>query len=115
MASLLTGLASHAKAQGLVPAPGQGLGSSVLPLMRGEAVERAGCDSNDRDGNGDGVIDVDDHTSSSSSSPSAHLSVLCRTPDQVTAACSVPWLNEITLDFLEVHGLRDAVKAVKER
>ena len=30
-------------------------------------------------------------------------SVLCRTPAQVTAACAVPWLPEIVLDFLEVR------------
>ena len=42
------------------------------------------------------------------------LSVLCRTPAQATAACAVPWLTEVTLDFLEVHGLREAVRGVKE-
>ena len=88
VASLLSGLATHAKAQGLAPAPGQGLGSSVLPLMRGEAVERAAGDRSDRDDD----IDVDgddiaDHSLSSSLSSSSlsspELSVLCRTPEQV--------------------------------
>lgn len=32
---------------------------------------------------------------------------------QVEAACEVPWLEEVILDFLEVHGLRKAVAAVK--
>jgi collagenase-like PrtC family protease len=41
------------------------------------------------------------------------LSLLCRTREQAEAALLVPWLTEITLDFLEVHGLRDAVKAVR--
>lgn len=32
---------------------------------------------------------------------------------QVEAACHIPWLQEVILDFLEVHGLRKAVAAVK--
>lgn len=61
-----------------------------------------------------------DASSSSASSPSgparvtASLSVLCRTPLQVTAACGLPFVKEITLDFLEVHGLREAVQEIKE-
>jgi predicted lipoprotein len=58
---------------------------------------------------------------SSSASPppgparvTASLSVLCRTPLQVTAACGLPFVKEITLDFLEVHGLREAVQEIKE-
>ena len=43
----------------------------------------------------------------------ASLSVLCRTPLQVTAACGLPYIQEITLDFLEVHGLREAVQEIK--
>jgi hypothetical protein len=58
------------------------------------------------------------YADASSSSPlpkvSASLSVLCRTPLQVTAACSLPFIKEITLDFLEVHGLREAVQEIKE-
>jgi hypothetical protein len=38
---------------------------------------------------------------------------LCRTPDQVSAALTVPWLEEVIVDFLEVHGLKEAVAAVK--
>ena len=45
---------------------------------------------------------------------SASLSVLCRTPLQVTAACGIPYITEITLDFLEVHGLREAVQEIKK-
>ena len=41
------------------------------------------------------------------------LTVLCRTPAQVEAALELPWLKEVTLDFLEVHGLQAAVKAVQ--
>lgn len=29
------------------------------------------------------------------------------------AACAIAWLEEICLDFLEVHGLREAVRAVQ--
>ncbi|KAK9904967.1 hypothetical protein WJX75_006604 [Coccomyxa subellipsoidea] len=32
---------------------------------------------------------------------------------QVEAACRVPWLQEIILEFLEVHGLRQAVALVR--
>ena len=32
---------------------------------------------------------------------------------QVEAACRVPWLKEVILDFLEVHGLKEAVGLVK--
>jgi hypothetical protein len=41
------------------------------------------------------------------------LRVLCRSPGQVSAALDVPWLQEVILDFLEVHGLKEAVAAVK--
>jgi len=33
----------------------------------------------------------------------ADISVLCRTPQQVEAALSVPWLKEVAIDFLEVQ------------
>jgi len=41
------------------------------------------------------------------------LRVLCRTEDQVRAAAAVPWLEEIILDFLEVHGLKEACEVVR--
>ena len=41
------------------------------------------------------------------------LTVLCRTREQTFAAMNVPWLKEIILDFLEVHGLQDMVDRVK--
>jgi hypothetical protein len=50
-------------------------------------------------------------TSTASIAPS--LSVLCRTPLQVMAACQIEWLEEIVLDFLEVHGIREAVRLVQ--
>ena len=37
----------------------------------------------------------------------AALSVLCRTPSQVTAALQLPWLEEVCLDFLEVPHVKD--------
>ena len=52
-------------------------------------------------------------TQKNASETDGMLSVLCRTREQAEAALTVPWLREITLDFLEVHGLRDAVKAVR--
>ena len=41
------------------------------------------------------------------------ISVLCRTPAQVRAACSIEWLDEIIVDFLEIQGLRECVEEVK--
>lgn len=43
----------------------------------------------------------------------ATLRVLCRTRGQVDAALALRWLPEVILDFLEVHGLREAVAAVQ--
>lgn len=39
--------------------------------------------------------------------------VLCRSRDQAAAAATVPWLDEVTLDFLGVHGLKAAVAEVR--
>jgi len=44
--------------------------------------------------------------------PSA-LSLLCRTKEQVDAALLVDGVDEIVLDFLEVHGLKDACLQVQ--
>ncbi|GAB4816072.1 hypothetical protein N2152v2_003118 [Parachlorella kessleri] len=41
------------------------------------------------------------------------LRVLCRSKAQVDAALRLPWLAEVILDFLEVHGLREACAAVR--
>ena len=41
------------------------------------------------------------------------ISVLCRTRAQAEAAIDAPGVEEITLDFLEVHGLQKAVKLVQ--
>ena len=41
------------------------------------------------------------------------LRVLCRTPEQVKAAIGIEWLQDIILDFLEVHGLKEACEMVK--
>lgn len=42
------------------------------------------------------------------------LNVLCRNPAQAEAALAVPWVEEIVLDFLEVHGLPECVGRVRE-
>ena len=52
-------------------------------------------------------------SSSSTSTAAPMLRVLCRSPQQVEAALKLPWLEEIVLDFLEVHGLKEAVAMVK--
>ena len=40
------------------------------------------------------------------------LRVLCRTPSQVEAAIKIPWLQDIIVDFLEVHGLKEHCEMV---
>ena len=44
---------------------------------------------------------------------SPKLTVLCRTMEQVETCCKFEFLNEIQCDFLEVHGLREAVKKIQ--
>lgn len=46
--------------------------------------------------------------------PPARLSVLCRSPEQAAAAAASDLVDEVGLDFLEVHGLREAVAAVRQ-
>ena len=41
------------------------------------------------------------------------IAILCRTREQCEEAMKVEWLEEIILDFLEVHGLVQAVEAVR--
>jgi hypothetical protein len=48
------------------------------------------------------------------SAQSTQLRVLCRSPQQVHAACKLPWLEEVILDFLEVQGLKEACAAVRQ-
>ena len=43
------------------------------------------------------------------------ISLLCRTQAQVDAALQLDDVDEIVLDFLEVHGLKDACIAVRRR
>lgn len=45
--------------------------------------------------------------------PTPMLRVLCRSAAQVHAALRCAWLEEVIVDFLEVHGLKDAVNAVQ--
>ncbi|MCB1802085.1 MAG: U32 family peptidase [Gammaproteobacteria bacterium] len=42
------------------------------------------------------------------------LSLLCRTQAQVDAALAITEVDEIVVDFLEVHGLKEACAAVRE-
>ena len=53
-------------------------------------------------------------TTSSQLSDEPKLTVLCRTMEQVETCCAFDFLDEIQADFLEVHGLRDAVKKIQE-
>lgn len=41
------------------------------------------------------------------------ITLLCRTREQVEAAINIPELDEIIVDFLEVHGLKDACERVR--
>lgn len=51
--------------------------------------------------------------SAPSALPPPRLRLLCRSRAQVDAALRVPWLDELVLDFLEVHGLKEAVASVR--
>ena len=77
-------------------------GSPMLSSLRARAVEQAAPVA----------------TASTSPQPAVdsswEINVLCRTAAQAQAACSIPWLKEVTLDFLEVHGLREAVAFVQK-
>ncbi len=42
-----------------------------------------------------------------------HLSILCRTFEQVDAALNLEGVDELIVDFLEVHGLKQACEHVK--
>lgn len=53
-------------------------------------------------------------TTSSQLSDEPKLTLLCRTMEQVETCCAFDFLDEIQADFLEVHGLRDAVKKIQE-
>ena len=53
-------------------------------------------------------------TISSQLSDEPKLTVLCRSMEQVETCCAFDFLDEIQADFLEVHGLRDAVKKIQE-
>ena len=53
-------------------------------------------------------------TTSSQLSDEPKLTPLCRTMEQVETCCAFDFLDEIQADFLEVHGLRDAVKKIQE-
>jgi len=54
------------------------------------------------------------HGSNNTREAVSMIRVLCRTKAQVDAAIQVPWLTEIILDFLEVHGLKEACEAVRK-
>ncbi len=45
--------------------------------------------------------------------PRPALALLCRTADQVEAALALDAIDEIQVDFLEVHGLKDACQRVR--
>lgn len=49
----------------------------------------------------------------SKSHDALHLSLLCRTHEQVLAAVALDEVEEIVIDFLEVHGLKEACAAVR--
>jgi putative protease len=69
--------------------------------------------SKDDGANEDGSSSGSGSANSGSRSSKPSLSVLCRTREQAEAALEVDWLDEIVLDFLEVHGLQAAVDAVR--
>ena len=63
-------------------------------------------DLDDLDSEWDEIISDEDSSKLESIESEAEMYILCRNLNQVREACKVPWLKEIALDFLEVHGLR---------
>lgn len=57
--------------------------------------------------------EIEEKTAVNSDSTLPRLRVLCRTPEQVEAACQVEWLEEVILDFLEVKGLKASCEKVR--
>ncbi|KAL4419681.1 hypothetical protein ABPG75_006779 [Micractinium tetrahymenae] len=87
-------------------------GSSEEPA----AVETAPALAGAAAGEGNAAAE-DGPSTSGRSGPAARaapvLRVLCRIKAQVDAALALPWLQEVVLDFLEVHGLKEACAAVR--
>ena len=52
-------------------------------------------------------------SASSNKAQGASISVLCRTRAQAEAAMEIAWIDEVALDFLEVHGLQKTTRAVQ--
>jgi putative protease len=80
-------------------------GGAPAPGAAALAAARAGLEARGRAAAGA------EAPAASASAPT--LRVLCRTRAQVDAALELEWLDEIILDFLEVHGLADACAAVR--
>jgi hypothetical protein len=91
------------------PASAAGLAAdTVLPSMLAAAAARPAGSAHDGDADtasssGAGAAPVDEPL----------LRVLCRSPAQVAAALELPWVSEVILDFLEVHGLKEAAASVR--
>ena len=69
----------------------------------GEAALRDGIGDGDGDGGGGGR------------STRPHLSVLCRTREQVAAAAACAAVDEIVIDFLELDGIREGLAAARPK
>lgn len=87
----LDALVSHSRAGGLADAP-------VLPGLLSDATGSGG-------GGGRPVARTagNDAAAAPATRAAPQLRVLCRSMPQVEAACTVPWLQEVILDFLEVR------------
>jgi len=96
--ALLSLRQSHGKAQDMVA-------EDVLPTLL-KATVHAAADAQTS-------VESDADQELNDRAAGVEFSVLCRTPQQVEAAIQVPWLKEVAVDFLEVHGLQNAVKSIK--
>ena len=92
---------------------------SQLKQARRDAVETFSqqiiTHQRDKDINENSVLDSLLLTNEPVNQINPELSLLCRTQAQVNAALKIPALSTIIVDFLEVHGLKDACEAVKEK
>lgn len=99
--------------------PGLFVSPARIKQARRQAVEllRAAQHAHDR---ADGLVRTDPLTAlrppceaPARNVTEAHFSLLCRTRPQVEAALNLPGIDEIVVDFLEVHGLKAACAAVQ--
>ena len=117
---LLRARRDHGRAEGMRAAPvlPQLLEMTKLDIARAEGAlladdspelaKPAALDTSDGETSGETLV-----AEEVSQQQKVKFSVLCRTPAQVAAAVAIEDLSEVAVDFLEVHGLQNAVNSIR--